>query len=456
MKRFKRPVEVFLVSASDATVLSDGATSLVTSTGGTNLANGQLGVFHYGVDGTNSPFVALGVGDTIADSPAIVIAQGTANASSPGPDPNFEGAFTRPYRISAPIYGSGVRAYTGQAYVVPTQNSWLIGADDADGGTIGTPLDETTYSVRVTFNGRRRDMMNSAANLDSFVASYTTPDYTALATVDPLDHLVQNLVYQMNMNSAHIVTNGHRGKYPFIALALRCEGAPGVTYTGTAVSALDNKDGGVGIGSYGITTDAETAASNNDSVLGNTFDLAAAAGTSGTIDTTSQVVDVDLDIAGTGADGANAILIIAMDESLYYEDRVKQRKVDMQVSLKAGFVSTVEVQDLTDPQEGQGTYRYMTLWYKDTEGQREYPANQNRTEFPVIAATVPFSSTANYSLYIIEHQDTREFLVSPNNVRLHKTIVCVPKGDTTTKNALEAVLNPWMASLPNPFPALNI
>ena len=84
MGKFKRAVETILVASGNATVVADGSTTLVSSTGACNLASGQLGVFHGSYDGGGTVGTAISVGDTVTDAPAIVIAQGTANASSPG------------------------------------------------------------------------------------------------------------------------------------------------------------------------------------------------------------------------------------------------------------------------------------------------------------------------------------------------------------------------------------
>lgn len=443
MARRKRATEVFLLATGDQTVIADGTTAIVTSSGTTNLASGQLGVFHSGLGGTNTMNTAINVGDTTAQSPKIFIAQGTSDASDTGLGSN--GFYKKPYRKSHEIVGRNTRVWTGKAYVAPRLNAWVIGADGGAADAIGTPLDLTTYTVRLTFTGRRYDEMFTLKSLKSVVASYTTPDYTTLGTVNPLDHLIQNLVSELNKNSRAIVTNGHRGNENFVALAVRFEGSFSGANTTTNVSDLDSLDGNTTVGGYGFATDAETAAANNNSQMGAAF-VAMVADTAVDVDTDTQVVSINLDTAGTATSGCNGILIIALDEPTSYVDRIPQVKTTLNVALGENFLSTVSCANSSASREGEGVPRQLQLLYNDTQGQREYPANQNRVEFPVITPPVTFDTTAIYSVYIIESDVVDNKIISPDVVNPLRTYIVVPDASTTTKNALEAVLNPYFAS----------
>ena len=50
--------------------------------------------------------------------------------------------------------------------------------------------------------------------------SYTTPNYTALSTAEPVDHLLQNLAWNINRNSKAVAVNRtkYRGSEPVVAL----------------------------------------------------------------------------------------------------------------------------------------------------------------------------------------------------------------------------------------------
>lgn len=451
MARLKRANETFLLATGNQAVIADGTTTLVDADGTTNLASGQLGVFHVGIEGTNTPYTAIAVGDTFIESPAIMISQGTANAADAGL--GTDGVYKKPHRDSHRIVGKNTRYWRGKAYVAPRQNAWVIGADDAASDAIGTPLDETTYSVRISFKGRRNDEAYSLSTRDSVIASVTTPDYTTLGTVNPLDHLIQNMVSELNKMSRLIVTNGRRGNKNFVALAVRFEAGFSGANSTTNVSALDSLDGAVAVTGYGFSTDAETAAANDNSAMGAAF-VAMVADTNCDVDTDTQVVDLDLATAGVAVSGCNGIIIIALDALTAYVDRIPQLKTDLEVSLPNGFATTVGCYDSSAMKEGENTPRQLQILYNDTQGQREYPANQNRTEFPVITPPLTFDTTAIYSVYIIESDSVDTKLISPNVVSPLRTYIVIPDASTTTKNGLEAVLNSYFNSVG--LPAVNI
>ena len=109
-------MKTILVASGNATVIADGSYHFVSSTGACNLASTSLESFLGSYDGGGTVGTTISVGDTVTDAPAIVIAQGTANASSPGP------ASLRVFITSS--FGNLVRflvtkVYRGQSYVAP-------------------------------------------------------------------------------------------------------------------------------------------------------------------------------------------------------------------------------------------------------------------------------------------------------------------------------------------------
>lgn len=444
MARRKRANEFFLLATGNQTVIADGATTLVDSDGTTNLASGQLGIFHAGIGGTNTMNTAINSGDTIVESPKIIIAQGTASAADAGLGSN--GFYNKPYRKSHEIEGRLTRVWTGQAYVAPRLNAWVIGADGGASDAIGTPLDNTEYKIRVAFNGRRYDEMYSISTVDTVTATYTTPNYTTLGTVNPLDHLIQHLVSNINKNSRLIVTNGRRGTKDLVALAVRFEGGFSGANTTTNVSDMDSLDGATVVGGYGFSTDAETAAANNNSQMGAAF-VSMVADTAVDVDTDTQVVALNLTTAGSATSGCNGIIILALDALTAYVDRIPQLKAKLKVALDGGFLSTVTCAESSDISEGEGLPRQLQLLYNDTQGQREYPANQNRVEFPVITPPVTFDTTAIYSVYIIESDNMDVKMISPNVSNPLRTYIVVPNASTTTKTSLESALNSYFTSV---------
>lgn len=451
MNKPKRSVETMLFTTGNAAVVADGATALVSSTGVCNLSSGQIGFFDVGGYGSNSNNVAINTGDTVVESPRIIVAQGTPYSATPGATA-FAGFFRDLYEKSHDIIGRNIKLFSGKAYVAPRTDAWAIGADDAAADAIGTPLDLTEYTVRVTFRGRKRDERNSDRMRQSTLGRYTTLDYTTLGTTNPLDHLIQHLVHDLNKDSRAIVTNGVRGTLPFVAFAVNT-GSVG-TFSGSGevlFSDLDNLDGAVATG-YGFSTDAETAAANNNSQMALAF-AALIADTNSDFDTDSEVVPIDLTLAGTHAIGANAIAIIALDEELSYVEHGKQTKVKLEVSLPDGFLETVGVYSAGSLREGDGVPRVLEIMYRNTVSQRKY--SQNRELFPVIAAPDYVVDTEIYDTYIIETWDTHVIGTdSPDETSPQRCYIFVPSADTTTKNSLEAVLNAYFAPLG--IPAVNI
>jgi len=450
MSKFNRAVETILIADGNATVVSDGATALSTSAGVTNLADGQLGVFDAGGWGTNSSYVAINAGDTVAESPAIIIAQGTADSANPGVS-TYAGQYKRGYERSHIIYGRNTTLVRAKAYITPRQSAWVIGADAANADAIATPLDETEYAVMVTLRGRRRDQQNSAKQREGHRFNFVTPNYTDDTTItNPLDHMIQNLVSNINKHSRIIPSS--TGHLPFVAFAIRHEGS----FSGSGavtVASLDSLDGGVATG-YGFSTDAETAAANNNSAMGAAF-VALVADSTNDVDTSTEVVPIDLTTAGTNANGANGIIFMALDEEITYDDRMPEVKVKLEVSKVSGFGSAVGCYESSGVKEGGWTPRQIRLFYAETMGMRKY--SQNRSEIPIVE--IPdidnyIDDTAIYDVYIIESVDVTSHPVGGENLHPQRCYVFVESGDTTTKNSLEAVLNPYFGSVN--LPAVNL
>lgn len=440
----------FLFTKSNATVVADGATALYTSSGTANLADGQLGIFAVGLN-ASSNYTAINTGDTVADAPEIIIAQGTPYSATGG-ESSVSGIFNKIYETSHRIRGAETIAWRGQAYVASRQSAWVIGADASAADEIGRPLDLTTYSVRVTFKGRKRDYSNSTNALDSVIAHYTTKDYTALGYTDAqaTDDLVQNLVSELNKRSYAITTNGRRGNRPFVAMAIRHEGSFSGANTTTNVSDLDSLDGGVAVGGYGFSTDAETAAANNNSSMGAAF-VALVADTNADVDTDTQVVAINLTTAGTATSGCNGIIIMALDEKTAYDERESFLKTRLVVDLAEGFDTTVGLYESSDVNEGEGSPRQLRFRWRYSQGLRE---RENLNMIPIVEPADYISNTAVYAVYGIATRTIDYRNGAPAGFNEAITYICVPDGDTTTKNSLEAALNPYFGSVN--FPAVNI
>ncbi len=444
-----KQLPTFLFADGNATVVADGATALVATAGTANLADGQLGIFAVGLHG-NSNYTAINSGDGVTEAPEIVIAQGT-QYSSVGGASTVSGMFNKIYEESHRIRGRETMVWRGQAYVAPRQNAWVIGADDNAADAIGRPLDLTTYSIRVTFKGRRQDATVTPNSRDSVFATYTTRDYTTLGLTDvqATDDLVQNLVAELNKRSIKVVTNGRRGNRPFVALAVRFEAGFSGANSTTAASDMDSLDGATVVAGYGFSTDAETG-NNNNSAMGAAF-VAMIADTTVDVDTDTQVVAVDLDTAGAATSGCNGIIIMACDESTAYNDRTPDLKVNLMVDLSDTFNSTVAKVNSSDMSEGEGSPRQLRNKWRYSQGLRE---NSNLSEIPIIEPADYIDNADVYAIYTIVTRTHQAMNASPNLSADAVTFVCIPNGDTTTINAFEAAMNAYFGTVG--LPAVNI
>lgn len=427
-KNSKRAVESILVADGNQ-ALATGGNPIITSSG-YNVANEQLAVFCNSYNGTLDNGEILNAGDTVQDAPVITIAQGTPFSSTLGSQ-TIQGLPDINILKSSPIDGRYVLSVKKQAYVAPRASAWTIGGT---GSSAVVPLDNTVFGVKIAFNSSRGDQAFSKHIRQAQDVSYLTPDYTALATVSPTDHLLQNLVSNINRLSSGVNTNGYNGNYPFIALAINfAGGVSGGLDVDPAVSTVGTN---LGASYGGYVIDAQFRAALTEVIANNA-----------NITNSSEIVPINLVTAGAAAN-TNAIVIISLADKFAVEDRVWQRQVELEVGLPYGFnYPTVGLAENSRVLEGEGVGRQWEVYFKNTAAQRQ---TQNRSLFPFIAPYVPVDSSATYISYQIEHYEVTENGIAANVNAPLKTIVLIESGDTTTQTQFEAVMNPWLQSLSNP------
>jgi len=122
-------------------------------------------------------------------------------------------------------------------------------------------------------------------------------------------------------------------------------------------------------------------------------------------------------------------------------------------SLRYSKLSAVKT---TNPSPGVGTVNIV----KDLERATKYSRGlSNFTKFPTPtgATDTDTESTATYDMYYIAHDhvhpsaDLNNQIASPCG-----TIIAIPSANTTVTTAIEAILNPWMASCPGAFANVNL
>jgi hypothetical protein len=439
----KRAVESILVATGNVALPAGGTSLIDVTTGTVNLASGQLVVIDGSAQGSNALNVALTAGDTVANSPLIRIVQGKANVDNMEASIQFP-LEQRPYEISGDILGAGVVAYKGKAFAQSTRNAVLVGGVAAAADQINIE-DNSQYDLNVAYRGRRVQEYDTSTHGSYFRKfSYTSPEYSTLGLTSSLDHLVQNLVYNVNRDSRQFNFNAPNfgANQPILALAIKTVGGAGTAInavSGTVVPVLVTASGIT----KSITLDAELVATLADVVA------------NGQLANTATIELVNLSTAGNAAK-TDRILLVALNEIPAYVDRIPFLKIRLEVGLGGAFNNTTVLNSSDSPAfEGDGTYRQWKIYYDNTAGQRKYSQYRG---FETLKIEVPsdLDSTKTYDAYIIEHFESHQLQLAGISNSPQKTIILVPSGDTVTSASLEAVLNPWMASTPGQFSAITL
>jgi len=382
-----------------------------------NILDGQLGVVcdtHTSSTRAYNEFIDSS--DDAVKVDTIRVIQGTpasADISAVAPLPYGDKEAIKSYKIQAK---NGIM-YTAKVAKSSSSDAWVIG------GSLGaiTPVSETDYKLHLQFISARNDKYFSVQGNENLSINFTTPDYTTLATTSPLDHLVQNLVYNADLNSYAMRYNMpfvRRGNKNFVAFALKLAGGSG-TKIGNIVA---------GVSFPAITSNGSTVSyiPNGDFVetIKNVITNGSASGVSA--DTTIELVD--LSTAGAAAK-TDAILLVALDHTLAAaRDEIVPVKVRLNVGLEYGFQSGVSAAkaNLSKPFEGEGKARTWQLYF-DNGARLNIFTQQSRmhTEY-FLQAPSYIDATKDYTAYIIDSKEEYQVAYSHDSEYFHRTIILVP------------------------------
>jgi hypothetical protein len=204
-KNLTKPKLTFLVNKYEGDLVDTGSLT-DTATGAINLAPLQLGLINKSTSASDAGGAKIPLDEFIDGTdntivvPQIKIVQGTSTSANPPAD-------NRP----------GVkRAVEGSAVIQADEKIWINikKAKAATYSIVGVSNinvdDEVEYRFRVAFFGRYHDIMYSCGHVSTPVYSpyYNSPDYSQLiadgvltGNAEALDHLVKNLVVEVNKNS---------------------------------------------------------------------------------------------------------------------------------------------------------------------------------------------------------------------------------------------------------------
>jgi len=403
---------VAVANAANATENLFDPASLVA-----NILDGQLGIVcDTHTSSTRAYNEFIDTADDAVKVDTIRVVQGTpasADISTIAPLPYADKAAVKSYKIQAK---NGIM-YTAKVAKSSSSDAWVIG------GSLGaiTPVSETDYKLHLQFISARNDKYFSVQGNENLSINFTTPDYTTLATTSPLDHLVQNLVYNADLNSYAMRYNMpfvRRGNKNFVAFALKLAGGSG-TKIGNIVP---------GVSFPAITSNGSTVSYiPNGDFVETIKNVIANGSTSGvTANTTIELVDLSTAGAATKTD---AILLVALDHTLAAaRDEIVPVKVRLNVGLEYGFQSGVSAAkaNLSKPFEGEGKARTWQLYF-DNGARLNIFTQQSRmhTEY-FLQAPSYIDATKDYTAYIIDSKEEYQVAYSHDSEYFHRTIILVP------------------------------
>jgi hypothetical protein len=401
MGKFKRTnklsLESYLVGGGNQNVATAG-TTMVGATSALALANQQLGILSWDLDSVATPLGDfLTAGDDVTDVAAIKIVQGTPNSSQIN-TVNAFGVGDQAYISTDIIHRDKIRSVSAQRYQVGSYAMEYF-------STFNAPLDETEYKMYTELNSVRNDRDFGRTNKEVIPTVFETPDYTVLAATltQPLDHLLQNLLYKANTTSrivGPVNPVNQSGNRNLLYLALDSAGAAG-TVIGTLVA---------GVAVPFMTVDGNTFSYVTTTEFINSLNLAIAAG----LPAAATIEVIDLSDAGTAtAPGINAFLSVGLDEQLAITfDNIEQVRTDIESRLGEGFrveplFTRVKV---SDPFEGYGSGRMHAIQFNNRARSQNFSLEIHpHGEYPTLASTY-IDETLNYTTWIIEYFDTDETL----------------------------------------------
>jgi hypothetical protein len=438
------PETILVASANTAMpvtgALIDGANNRINS----NLPSGVLGIVsaEYGQTTAKDNFIP-NADATVAKNRFIKIVQGTPGSSS-----LTNGAFPDehpPVVASTIIDGKNLKTFTGRVYVRPQANAWVI-----DGVTA---ISEKEYNLHIGFTGVRNDREFSISGIEMLSTAVVTPDFTAPAVAEPVDWVLQNLAYKVNLNSAALG----------ITAPTRARGNKNVIVFGVNKAGINNAGGtiGVDIASIVVGTDIDVLVAGGVTytykATQQTLDtLAALIAASSDIDGDSTIVPIDLSVAGAPTHISHefdALIVMALDRKpARVTDLEVATKVRLHVGLDGYFTETNAVAtELVRPYEGANSGKFWKIQYDSYHGLNRYTNQVTEMGEAFIVPPSYVDATKTYNAFVIEHMDTETIAYSHTNYFPKRTIILVEAstvgvGLANVITSLNSGLGAWLGS----------
>lgn len=422
--------------------------SLSTTGNSINLADKQIGVL-VASDPANATGLVKGnflpASTSAKDVDAIKLVLGTPYSSNTSLVDGWD--ITKGHDETCVIRRDRVQSFTARISKLGTFSSQVS-------TTFAVPQDLVSYNVFMEARSVRNDFTYGRV-VDTFTESVTTPDYTSQPLyTQPLSHLLQNLVSNINLQSNVLSTSPaymSRGNKSVIAFGVNIAGGAGVTLgsitCGTSIPVLQSPS---------LTNSYVANEEFVETVLGwiATSTLTAA----------STIELVDLSDAGlVGGVDVDALVIMGTDDAMALaHDDTYSTKVDVRVELGGGFLTDLPKPTKvkgSDAFDGYGAGRQWRIRYDERAFGQRYSAQLtgHRDEFIVIPNGI--DETKSYYARIIDVEDT-DYRMVTNHINQKRIVILfeaavacdtvtnggsvITNTQATTATGLDANLGYWL------------
>ena len=449
MANRKQGVERFIVAEGNqaiTNVANAGSNLYDLATKKYLLADKQIGIVYMDNEQPTQKDLIVDVVSTASDLLArkIQLVQGTSLSATSATNQSSYGTTGYDVRVmrsgvidlDKPIryIGTGILSRNER-----TSGFWVTGF---------TANDDQKYKLKISASSPYLRRYMSQESYDCVPIEYTTPNYTALSTTSPIDHLYKNLGLNA-LRESQIYTNGYNGTFgvnPYAvfaigALAATGGGSPGtngsVTINGTAyvTPSIANLISGF---ATSITVAVSVTPSGVNSTIVFTPDIAfremlQAAVTAGKILASDRIVIMSTTGAGasTTVNCAKGLLFtgITPAPAMVWDETEDERLTTVTVTSDTsnGSGADLSVASRVQNAEGKGS-QYKIQYLKDAQGD-QYSQQIWGGNFDFVPKYVPVTVGKFYTVYCFEHeQHEKEYndqTYSTGEVLVNKTYLLV-------------------------------
>lgn len=422
MRKKVRRTETFLVADNDKTTMPASPTRLYDPTTlALNITKGQLGIMGVSPQSSVAPYTFIDTTPTVSEYPVIQLVQGL-DVNQPYP------LGKRTVEYSAPIEVNNIESVIRLNYALGAHDVWAVASITPASSIVAK--DDAVYQLTVSFTGREIEYFAGCEQAHMLTVEVRTPNFSALATPNPVDWIVKHIVYNVNAESKAFGVPKEHGAHPVVAFAVTDGTTGGVEISTLAANSV------VPVFIYGTTTQSivlteEMAQSLKDAATASGF---------------TRILNTDLATAGNSTPNAKGILLMALDRDQAFDDRILQTKNYIRVGLPYGFGSNLLSRKVVFGHEGRGYGLQYYKLYEKTHGQRRY--SQSHDLWPVVKFPNPVDKNGKYTVFTINHYKVDPFGHSSMAVQPMVEYVLVPHLDNTN------AANPLITTLTSRFDSL--